>query len=1215
MRLRKGSYRKAIRCVVVGVVCLQMGILPVSGQEFRGSISGRVTDPRGAALSGARITVTNVEMNTSTTVTSDERGNYSVSYLAPGKHSVAVEAQGFKKLRNEGIEVRVSDKLTLDMTLEVGAVQEAVNVTAGAPLLDAGTASAGQVIDRRRISELPLSDGNPFTLVRLAPGIGYIGDLKFSRPFDNNGSSDFIADGVPRAGGHEFTLDGIPNTDDNGSSGNRVAFIPPADAVQEFKVETASFDAQQGHGAGAAVNVALRSGTNEFHGTLYEFVRNDVLSANDFFLNRTNLTTNPARDKNKDGKADRDALRYNRFGGTIGGPVWIPKLYDGRNRSFFFFAYEGLRDVFPEPRQDTVPTLAERRGDFSALLALNSSFQIFNPFTARQEGARIRRDPFVGNRIPENLISPIAKAYLQFYPLPNQPGDSQGRNNFISGNPRTDRFHSESYRYDQTISDKQKFFFRYTHNNRVEARNSWTGEVNGILPTGNFLTRRNNGFSYDHIYTFSATMILDARVGFSRFLEQNARQHEGQFDPASLGFSPQSAAFFGGAKYLPRFRISSDDANAPFTPIGDSLGDIRTHNIYVVQPTLTKLVGSHSFKMGYDFRSYRENSAPSGHAAGRYDFGTTFTRGPLDNSATAAIGQELASFLLGVPTGGVIDRNATRSNQTLYNGMFFHDDWKITRKLTLNLGLRYELEGATTERYNRNIRGFDTTATSPIEAAAKTKYATSPIAEVPVSSFSVKGGLLFANESNRGFWESDKNNFMPRFGIAYQINEKTVLRGGFGVYTAPFIIDGVNQTGFSQSTNIVPTLNAGLTFAPACTTCGNLLNPFPTGVAEPPGASLGLATFLGRDLDIVPVDRSNAQTQRWEISVQRELPGAWLVEVAYIGNRAYDITTGADSADNIVINAIPRQYLSTSPVRDDVTNNFLTANVTNPFQGLLPGTSFNGTTVQRQQLLRPFPEFGRIRTRRNDGKSIYHAGQFRVERRFTRGFTLLTSYTWSKTMEEVTFLNESDTNYERRIGEGDIPHRVVVSGIWELPFGRGRRFGTDSNGFVDAFIGGWQFQGIYQYQSGRPIDLTSRNVYFNGDPSSLRATITGNTVDGTFDVSGFYFSDAAVQTNGVVDPAKQRADQRIRLVNNIRTFPSRITEFRRQPLNLWDLSMIKNFSITERIKFQLRGEFLNAFNHPQFGDPNTDPTSSNFGKVTGQNNLPRNIQIGLRLVF
>jgi len=271
--------------------------------------------------------------------------------------------------------------------------------------------------------------------------------------------------------------------------------------------------------------------------------------------------------------------------------------------------------------------------------------------------------------------------------------------------------------------------------------------------------------------------------------------------------------------------------------------------------------------------------------------------------------------------------------------------------------------------------------------------------------------------------------------------------------------------------------------------------------------------------------------------------------------------------------------------------------------------------VSRSQLLRPFPQFTDITTQRYDGRAIYHAGQFRVERRFTRGFTVLTSYTWSKVIEKVSFLNESDTEYERRIGSDDIPHRVVVSGVWELPFGKGRKWGGSWKGFVDAFIGGWQAQGVYQWQSGRPIDLDDRNVYFNGDPGNLRANITGETVDGAFDTSGFYFNDASVQTNGVIDPAKQRADQRIRLANNIRAFASRFSGFRGQPLNLWDLSLIKNFSITEKIKFQLRGEFLNAFNHPQFSDPNTDPTNSSFGKVTSQSNLPRNVQIGLKLIF
>jgi hypothetical protein len=1236
------SVKNRLMCILIACVMSSFAL----AQEFRGSISGRVTEASGAAVPGASVTITNVATNTSTTATTNESGDYTALYLNPGQYAVAVAAKDFKKTVRQGIEVRVGDKLTLDFVLEVGGLSETVNVTSEAALLETVSATAGQVIDRRRISELPLSDGNPFTLTRLAPGIGYVGDLKFSRPFDNNGSSDFISTGVSRGAGHEFTLDGVPNTDDNGSM--RVAFVPPADAVQEFKVETASFDAQQGHSGGATVNVMLRSGTNDLHGTLYEFMRNDVLSANDFFINRTNLANNPFRDSDKDGKADREPLRYNRYGGTVGGPIVLPKKifgpldYDGRNKSFFFFAFEGLKDVFAEPGQFTVPTVAQRGGNFSALLGAPLTFtvnsdnscagprgtvvpitnrdgspalvgQIYDPATAirvrrcnprsgRVEN-RVERLPFDRNIIPDGRISQIAKNYLQFYPLPNQPGNAQGRNNYLSSNPRTDNFHSESYRFDQTVSEKQKFFFRYSHNNRLESRGNWTGLINGIRPTGNFLTRKNDGFSYDHIYTFSPTMILDARAGFSRFVEQNVRQHDGQFDPASLGFSSLSTPYFLDYRYFPRFEIGE------YSVIGDSNGDIRSHSIYVFQPTLTKVAGRHSFKTGYDFRSYRDNSNSAGHTAGRYDFGTNYTRGPLDNSPGAPIGQQLATFLLGQPTGGAIDRNTSRSNQALYHGVFLHDDWKVSQKLTLNLGVRYELEAAPTERFNRNTRGFDPNVSSPIEAAAKAAYPNDPISEIPVDSFNVKGGILFADDENRGFWNSDKNNILPRIGFAYQLNEKTVLRGGFGIYMIPFVIDGVQQTGFSQSTSIVASLNTGLTFAPDCATCGSLFEPFPNGVEDPPGSSLGAGTFLGRGFTFIDLDRRNGKTQRWELSIQRELPGNWLLEVAYIGNRGYQLTTGTS-----IINAVPRQYLSTSTVRDEATISYLNTDFDNPFRGLIPGQSLNGSNASRAQLLRPFPQFGDISTQRYDGSAIYHSGQFRLERRFTRGFTLLSSYSWSKVMEEVSFLNATDTEYEKRIGNDDIPHRIVVSGIWELPFGRGRKWGSNWKGIVDAVIGGWQMQGIYQWQSGRPMGFG--NVYYNGDPSKLRANIDGQTVDGVaFDTSGFYFFDDAVQTNGVVDPVKQRDDDRIELGSNIRTMPSRLPGFRRQQLDLWDLSVIKNFSIGERVKFQLRGEFLNAFNHVQFNDPNTDPTDASFGRVTQQSNLPRNVQIGLKVIF
>lgn len=1177
------EFAKRFSRLVALFICSLIFVLSASAQEFRGSITGRVVDGAGSGVPGASISATNVATNTSVWATSDESGDYTVLFLTPGQYNVEVEAHGFKKLLRQGIEVRVGDKLTLDLMLEVGDLAETVTVTTDAPLLEAATGSSGQVIDRRRIAELPLSDGNPFVLSRLASGITYTGDLKFSRPFDNLGTSSVVANGAP--GGNEFTLDGSPNTEGREP---RVSFVPPADAVQEFKVVTTSFDAQQGHTAGANIDVTLRGGTNDLHGSLYEFVRNDILSANDFFLNRAGQ--------------GRDALRYNRYGGAVGGPIRLPrfgegggKTLEGRNRYFFFFAYEGLKDAFPEPGQFTVPTLPERMGDFSALLPLG--IRIYDPATATPAaGSRIERTAFPGNVIPTERISAVARAYLQFYPLPNQPGDAQGRNNFISTNPRTDTFNSEALRLDFNFNERNIAFFRYTRNNRRESRGNWTGLVGGIRPTGNFLFRNNNGVTYDHIYTASSTTVFNFRAGFTEFDSPTLRESEGAFNPATLGFSSRTLSLFTGISYLPRFEIGE------FSPLGDSLGSGFTDSIYSVQPTVTKLIGAHTLRTGYDFRVYRENAFGLGHAAGRYDFRTDFTRGPFNNSPSASIGQDLAAFLLGQPTGGLLERNTARSNQSIYHGIFFQDDWKATKNLTLNLGLRYEYEGATNERFNRNVRGFDETTPSPVEAAARAAYAANPIPEIAPQNFRVRGGLLFATPDNRGFWEPDKNNIQPRLGFAYRLDDRTVMRGGWALYTIPFIIDGVEQFGFSQSTSLVPTLDNGLSFR------AGLFDPFPEGVPAASGASQGLATFIGRDIEFVPVRRRNGQSQRWQLSMEREFPGQWLFELAYIGNYGYDLTTDTD-----ILNALPQNFLSTSRTRDQATIDFLTANVSNPFQGLAPGTSLNAATVQRQQLLRPFPQFGNIRTHRDDGTSIYHAAQLRVEKRFSDGYTLLASYTWSKLLERVSFLNPTDTEYEKRISTNDAPHRVVLSGIWELPFGQKRRWGANWSGLRETLFGGWQLQGIWQAQSGRPLDIG--NLYFGGDPQLLTTRIDGSTVGAAFDTSGFYFTDAAVQTGGIIDPQKQRNDPRIRLAFNRRTLPSHLSEFRSQPLNLWDISIIKNFLFTEKARLQLRGEFLNAFNHPQFNNPNLDPTSSSFGKLTSQANLPRNIQLGIKLIF
>jgi hypothetical protein len=1173
MHMRRSGLQISFRISLL--LLIAWALAPAAAaQDFRGSVTGRVLDQSAAALPGVSVTATNVATNVTSTTTTNAEGGYTILYLPAGIYRVSAELAGFKTLNRENIEVRVGDRLTLDLSLEVGQIEEVVSVTAESPLLELGSASAGQVIDERRISLMPLSDGNPFTLSRLVPGVAYTGELLFSRPFDNAGTSAIVADGG--SGGNEFSLDGSPNM----TSGRRVAFVPPASAVQQFKVKTASFDAGDGHTAGAMVDVTLKSGTNRITGEGYYYLRDDKLSAKNFFVEQRG--------------AEKPDLGYKRFGGNFGGPVRLPG-YTGRNRTFFFGALEWLYDEFPEPVFRTVPTEAMRNGDFSALLGLG--VQLYDPLTARQVGARVFRDPFEGNIIPQNRISPIAREAMKYYPLPNQTGTAQNglQNNYFSTNPRTDDFYSVSVRVDHRLTDKQQMFVRFTKNDRKEARNHAFGVVNGITPVGNFLFRKNDGVTVDHVYTRSNSSLFNVRAGWQRFREPNVRPHEGLFDPAALGFPPSLVSQFQGAQYFPRFDLNQ------YTDLGENLASNTVHSIYSFQPTYTKLKGRHSLRAGYDLRLYREYQLNPSRQAGEYAFRGNFVR-ERDN-ASDLFGMDLAAFMLGAVTGGSIDRVSPRLNHTLYHGVFVQDDWRITDKLTVNLGLRYEYEGATTDSQNRGSRGFDPNAAVSIEAAAKAQYAASPIAEVPVSAFNVRGGLQFPDDSNRGFWNADGNNVQPRVGFAYSVNSKTAIRGGIGLYMVPFIISSTAQPGFARNTSIQPTQDVGLTLQ------ATLANPFHNGVLDPVGNTLGADTFLGQGLPrTAPLDWNNGQNMRYTIGFQRELPGQWLLDVAYVGSRGFDLQT------EINLNPVPAQYLSTSRERDVATNNQLTQQVDNPFRGLIPGQSLNNPRTQRQNLLRPFPQFGNIDSWASDGSSRYNSAQMKIEKRFTRGYTLLVSYTGSKFTEKVSRLNATDTEYEERLSTADVPHRLAISGILELPFGRDRRWGSTVPGVVDAFIGGWSVQAIGHIQSGRPINLNN-NSYFNGDLSSLKTKYTSNTDVPVFDTSGFYFHDAAVQTNGVVDPVKQRNDQRIRLVSNLRYYPTRLDGLRGHPLNLWDISLVKRVQFNDRVRAQFHVEFLNAFNKAIFNNPNVDPTNANFGKVTSQANLPRDIQIAAKFVF
>ncbi len=1170
-------------------------------QDPRGTISGTVTDPTGAPVAGARVSAVNALTNVAYQGVTTGEGVYTIPYLPQGDYAVSVEMQGFKRAVRQGIELRISERLTLDFRLELGAMQETVNVTSEAPLLELSTATSGQIIDRRRITELPLGEGNPLTLVQLAQGIVITGGYTSNSALSSSGPSNFKVSGAP--GGNEFTLDGSPNTADRAGQGAaRVGLQPPTDAVEEFKIVTAGFDAQQGRTAGANVDVSVRAGTNRVQGTLYEFVRNDKLAANSFFNNRQGLP--------------RQTRRYNRFGGTVGGPIWLPRLYDGRNQTFFFTSVERIRPLTPELETLTVPNDAFRRGDFSELLNRSTPLYVYDPFTARREGARVVRDPIQCNGrlnvICPDRLSLIARNYLSFLPLPNVP-TAATTNNFVGRGTNDNTYDVLLLRFDHTINEKNRFFVRLSRSWRTEIDENTAGRVNGVRINGRLGHRGNRGGVFDYVFTPSATTVLNFRAGFTQFQQDRFSLASFDYDIRKMGFSEAALRLFT-ANTLPQVNISN--YSSPVEPTGYGI----SNPLWSFQPTLTRITGAHSMRFGYDFRVYQENRRDQAFQAGQYNFGNDFTR-QSDLNPSLPIeqiqAQAMAAFLLGLPTGGSFPLLANRAATMKYHGIFFQDDWRVSRRLTLNLGLRYEIDLGTTERYDRRIHDFDGGAVNPTEAAVKANYARNPIPEIPVDQFRLRGGLVFAGPGQRGF-RADRNNWQPRLGAAFQITDKTVLRAGWGAFMVPFIMDALNQNGFSRNTPLVASPDLGLTFL------ATLENPFPGGYI--PEIRRDLTALLGQNPGtIVPATRRNGIVQRWQVSLQRELPGRWVVEGAYVGNSGSSLTTAVDA------NPIPRQYQSTSPVRDQALIDFLDAPVQNPFRGVAgyEGTAlYTASVISRSQLLRPYPHFTGLSIERYDGASSYHAFQARAEKRFSQGYTLMGTYAWSKYLEEMTLLNPTDKKYEKRLNAADSPHRLALSGIYEIPFGRGRPFGSSWSGMKQALLGGFQLQGVFQYQAGLP--LTLGNIYFNGNLSDLNPVIRSSTIgvlgssnieDNVFRTNiqstGFYFTDDAVRSGGQLDYTKQRNDRRIQLAQNIRTLPSRVSNFRNQGITLLDFSLIKNFDFGERTKLQFRAEAINALNKAHFSGPVLNPRDANFGRVTSTSSptLPREYQLGLRLVF
>ncbi len=1136
----------------------------LSAQDPRGTVLGRVTDSTGAVVPGAEVRIVNDNTGVSASAKTNDSGNFVLPYLPAGPYAITCQLQGFKKWERKGIQVRIQDNIEVNITLEVGAATETIQVTETTPLLATTDASLGQIIDERRVLELPQFAGNAMDLVHLAPGTVNGTNLRLRKAGFNSAPSQFSTDG----GGNnqnEFSIDGVSNTFSDGTA-PRVAFSPPQTAISEFKVQTSAFDAALGHTMGSTVNVSTKSGTNTLHGEVHEWFRHSALDAPTLFQNRSGQTKSIYQDS--------------RYGASAGAPVYIPKVYNGKNKTFWFFAYEANKFGNPDSGGNilsTVPTAKMHDGDLSEYLALGAAYQVYDPRSTVLTNGRYVRTPFTGNVIPKSRLDPTGVNLINLYPLPNQAGTRDFRNNFYRSGKALEDYWVWITRLDHAFSENHRVFLRLHRDFWEEDKNrNFNNDVNGVI-----LNRNNKGLAFDDVYVFNPTFLLNFRYGltYQDFPERRASQG---YDLSKLGLSSTVINQSQNKAIAP----IPQTAITPFSTISawESQDGVTASTTNSFTGNFTKLRGNHSFRFGPEFRVYRESRNRFGPALSpQYSFNATYTKAN-DTAANPTLGGEVASLLLGIPAGSM---SITDSyiEQDKYWAFYFQDDWKVNRKLSVNLGLRYEYESPMTERFDRAAIHFAGTTPSPLNDAARANYARNPIPELAPADFRAMGGLTFAGANGRTYWQAEKNNFQPRIGFAYQLKPKTIIRGGYGVFTASIGVNysNTNQTGFSQSTPIQASLDNGITYIASTS------NPFPNGLIAPVRSSAGLSTNLGQGVTFFPDKRSHPYSQRFSFGVQQELPFKFMIESSYVGNRNTRLNINRE------LSYTPAQYLSNSPVRDQTTIDFLGRTFPNPFAGL---NSIYGTVSTRASLLRPYSQFSSVQIIGDPaGYSWYHSMQNRIERRFDSGWTVQASYTWSKAMEATEFMNAQDPMPYESLSAIDRTHRLTGSGIWELPFGHKRKFGSNWNRPMDFVAGGWQLGGIYQRQTGAPLGFGNR--IFNGNLKNITRSNDTKSVDSWFIPA----ADAGFETNG----ARQ-------LASNLRRLSLRFSSVRGPNQDRWDFSMIKNFRITEKVTTQFRAETFNAMNHPNLSDPNTDPTSPSWGTITGQDTA-RSWQLSLKITW
>ncbi len=1181
-------------------------------QVYSGSLTGVVTDPSGAVVPGAKVILTDAGKKFDYPATTDNSGRYLLRPLPPSTYNLTVEAKGFNKYLQNDIVLAVNQNASVDVAMTVGKENQTIEVTAStAAQLATQDAVTGQELDRTMINELPLLGRGVFDLATLAPGV-------HGREDGGGGGINFISNGS-RNQTADILMDGVSATSFEQNSGILdILYTPSVDSVQEFKIQQSNFSADIGFSGSTVINMVTRSGSNQYHGSGWEFVRNNILRANTWYGNATDTPQSPRR--------------LNQFGGTFGGPI-------KKDKTFFFFSYEGNRDVSAGNYTAGVPSNAMRKGDFGEICfegfdeqgQCKGTGQIWDPYSGvydENAGGVVRSRFIPYNRLdlyqspgnpnlegtsfqpaptPGNLIDPVAAKIMTFFPQPNlhvgQSDYSRFYNWFGAGSSR-----GRGDQFDIKIDHS------FNENNRISAKFSRGVSKstpaqpfgNAMDPVGNHGSSHTHMFAINYTRTFSANTLLNLSYGFSRnFMDYMDAEIDQVKTLGMPDYMNRSGILNAPAIVIDGYYSAGSNNNIGSQPWGIYRASPETHHLL---GSLNRLHGRHDLKIGGEMRVHRLNEDQPGEEAGFFDFG----RGETSMSPGTQ-GDAMASFLTGTANWGEYEMPVWLSTQSFQYSGFFQDNWKATDKLTLNLGIRYDLETPRTERYNR-MSYVDPYATNPLSGK--------------VPGFSNLAGVLgFAENNNRHNWGWDNNNWGPRFGFAYKLTNKTVLRGGYGVFYQITLRGAAGNgaygtQGFDRYTEMPATYQWD-----GVTPGARLHDPFPDGgPLLPPGSSLGGMSYVGegirgpiKGMDTTPYEQS------WTFGLQRELPGGIILDANYVGKKGTKLFFGGASELNHLGPEFEKYAKDPGTYASQIAD--LITYVDNPFYGIVSsGASLGGPQVQKYQLLVPHPQFTGVNGISFPvANSIYHAFQLRAEKRFSHGLQFSTNYTFSKSIDNASITHdglgwlgghtslEDPNNYalERSVSQFDVPQVFNVSYVFHLPIGRGKAIGKNWHPVLDAVLGGWKTNGIVNFSSGFPLAVYLANGWslptYGGQRPNLAGTLTRNTGANWKEQ---YFANPEV----IVQPEHYAIGNAPRAVDSVRTPGGRNT----------NLSLLKEFSlgkVREGMRIEFRAEFFNAFNHPIFSGPDTTlnldlpPEERTLGLVSSQANSPREVQLALKIYF